>query len=187
MFMPTPVAPTAAAAPPASTPTEALNHLFALRDVNQAVTVTLDTSRVRIGKDKLKFSVQSAQSGYLYILMVGTDMAPVHLLFPNELDRKNQISAGKEISLPRSGWAMTAGGPPGTDHFVALVSATPRDFKGLGLKKDGPFAAFSQEAVNQATRDRPGVAALAGQAVCKPADACNPAYGAAQFSVEETR
>ncbi len=167
-------------------PIDALDQLYDRREVDRPVTVGLDKTEVKIGKGKLTFRVLSEKPGYLYILMVGTDKNHIYLLFPNALDQKNTVAAGKEISLPRPGWTMTAGGPPGINHFVALVSDHPRDFSKIELTKAGAFSEFSAAKVESMLRSSSGDSAvLAGTPRCKSTDDCSSAYGAAKFSIAE--
>jgi hypothetical protein len=144
----------------------------------------LERTSVRIGKDKLRFRVQSDRPGYLYIVMLGTEGQHINLLFPNSIDRKNQVKRGEPINLPRTGWTMTAGGPPGTNEFVAVVSESPRDFGQVGLTKVGPFAEFAADRIASMTKSG-NAAALAGAPLCAGASPCPAGYGAARFSIEE--
>jgi serine/threonine-protein kinase len=165
-------------------PVEALDEIFEARDRNHVVSVVPEKPRIRIGRDNLRFRVSSAKPGYLYVLMVGTDRGHFYLLFPNAVDTENRIPANKEVSLPRPGWAMTAGGPKGTNHFVAVVSENPRDFGDAGLRKVDPFGEFPTEiaAIEGRGGGRP---IFAGKPVCKGATACAAGYGAATFSIDE--
>ncbi|MBI4740002.1 MAG: protein kinase [Betaproteobacteria bacterium] len=164
--------------------TGALDRVFGRRNLDHPVTVTLDQSAVKIGRDKLRFRVSSPKAGYLYILMVGTDRSRFNLLFPNAIDRNNRVSAGKELGLPRAGWAMTAGGPAGTNHFVAIVSENPRDFSAAGLVSVDPFGEFPPEAVAKADTTN-GSNPFAGKPACPQPGECSAAYGAATFSIQE--
>jgi hypothetical protein len=160
--------------------------MHAMRDPDFNVNVTLEKATVRVGKDKLRFSVQSDRPGYLYIFMLGTDRQHISLLFPNGLDSKNQVSGNQAVSLPRTGWSMTAGGPPGTNHLVALVAERPRDFRQLGLRKAGPFTELSMDQVATLFRSGAGNSAvLAGTPVCAAGSPCSAAYGAARFTIQE--
>lgn len=179
-----PASPAVSLAQPFS-PLGALNQLFDHREQDQVITVDLDKSLVRIGKDKLRFRVHSPKSGYIYVLMVGTENEHINLLFPNALDGANKLGAGKAISLPGAGWAMTAAGPPGMDQFVVMVSENPRDFADVGLIKVGPFAEFPLVGVARLMETSPSQAALAGKPICASKGHCSTAYGAARFSIEE--
>ncbi len=169
-------------------PVNALDQIFQQRNRNHAVAVVLDKASVRIGKDKLSFRIRSSRPGHVYVLMVGTDRAHFNLLFPNAIDGRNRIEAEKELRLPRPGWSMVAGGPPGTNHFVAIVSENPRDFSAAGLKEVDPFAEFPLEAAAEVARSQPAEPSpFAGKPVCAAAGPCSSAYGAAIFTIEESR
>jgi hypothetical protein len=164
---------------------EALDRIFEARDRNHRVTVVTDPPRIRIGADPLRFRVESAKGGYLYVLMVGTDRTQFNLLFPNAIDGDNRLLPGKEVRLPRAGWAMTAAGPKGTDHFVAIVSEQPRDFTAAGLRKVDPFGEFPADAAAAIFAKTGDAAVFAGTPACAAGAPCRDKYGAATFSIEE--
>jgi serine/threonine protein kinase len=164
---------------------KALDQVFEQRDRDHPVTVLTDKSSVKIGRDKLRFRIYSPRAGYLYILMVGTDRSHFNLLFPNAIDPNNQVSSGKEVSLPRPGWAMTAGGPAGTNHFVALVSENPRDFSAAGLIGVDAFGEFPLEVAARIAAANARPSPFAGRPVCPSSANCSSAYGAATFSIQE--
>ncbi len=169
-------------------PMEAIDQVFQARNRDHAVTVSLEKPQVRIGKDRLRFSIRSSKPGYVYLLMVGTDRSHFWLLFPNSIDRNNSVSAAKPLALPRPNWRMDASGPPGTNQFIAIVSESPRDFSAAGLKPNEPFAEFPLSAVVNPETVGSGMAPVfAGKADCKGGRdaACPESYGAAMFSIEE--
>jgi hypothetical protein len=169
-------------------PLRALDEIFEWRDRNHAVTVSAGKARARIGQDALRFKIRSARDGYVYLLMVGTDRSDFFLLFPNAVDKNNRIRAGEELDLPRPLWKLIADGPPGTDHFVVIISENPRDFSEAGLKSTGLFAEFPLDEATRLYRTYAGSAPLfAGEARCPPDSSrdCPESYGAAVFSIEE--
>ena len=152
------------------------------------MSIFLNKRQVRIGKDALRFSIRSSKPGYVYLLMVGTDRSQFWLLFPNAIDNSNRIGADRPLDLPRPNWRMDAAGPPGTDHFIAIVSESPRDFSHAGLQRNGPFGEFPLEMKVQPEQDTAGTVPLyAGKASCAKdqANGCPAVYGAAAFSIEE--
>ena len=179
------VAPAAAVVQKPFDPVAALERVFEARDRDYPVNVVPDKPRVRIGKERLRFRVTSGRPGYVYVLMVGTDRANFNLLFPNEVDGNNRIAAGQALDLPRTGWAMTAAGPRGTDHFVAIVSDNPRNFASAGLRKLDPFWEFPAEVAATIDAGAGNEPVFAGKPLCKEGTACSARYGAAIFSVEE--
>jgi hypothetical protein len=155
------------------------------RDPTWGVAIRTDSSAVRIGKDQLRFRIRSDRAGYLYLLMLGTDSSHFYLLFPNSLDSGNRLKAGVEVQLPRPGWAMVAGGPAGTNRFIALVTPTPRDFDPVGLRKTAPFGEFDIDIVGRTVRAE-GAAAIAGRPVdCRDSAPSCAKFGAARFEIRE--
>ncbi|GAA4333579.1 hypothetical protein GCM10023144_24980 [Pigmentiphaga soli] len=184
---PVPAAPNdgPAADMPPYNPFDELARLPALGD--PAVQVRVDNTRAvaRIGRDTLSFSVRSNTTGYLYVLMV--DPAGKFIqLFPNGIDANHRIQANQPLRLPRPNWPMDAGEPAGLNRFVALVSATERDFTQAGLTATGDvFQEFPPTAQTAAARlRRPDYSPFAGQARCPTQTPCNPAWGAAAFDVQ---
>jgi serine/threonine protein kinase len=174
--------------PPPLNPLAELDRIFEQRNQAHNVGVALAQLQVRIAHDKLGFSIRSTRPGYLYVLMVGTDGQHLNLLFPNEVDSSNKVEANKRVDLPRQGWSMVAGGPPGTDHFVAFVSESPRDFRTSGLIRIEPFAEFSFDAAGRQARSnmRGGASPFLGKVVCPDGgERCSSDYGAAVFTIEE--
>ena len=169
-------------------PIKTLEQIFQFRNRDHAVSVSLDKPQVRIGKDRLQFSVSSSKPGYAYLLMVGTDRSQFWLLFPNSIDKNNNIASGKRLALPRSNWRMDAAGPPGTDQFVVIVSESPRDFSDAGIKPSEPFAEFPLTATMQPELDNSAtIPVFAGKANCPAGQksSCSESFGAAMFSIEE--
>ena len=167
-------------------PIDVLDHIFQASNREHAVTVTVHQPQVVNGKDHLQFAVRSSKPGYVYLLMVGTERSQFWLLFPNELDRNNHIGADSTLELPRPSWRMTATGPSGVDHLLAMVSDAPRDFSPAGLTANPPFAEFPPVALAQPAPDTNGLPVFAGTARCAGSAPCSKSYGAALFSIEET-
>jgi len=169
-------------------PLDALDRMFEGRDRTHSVTVELDQASVKIGKGRLRFRLYSSRSGYLYIFLVGTERDHFNLLFPNALDAKNRVEGGKAINLPRTGWTLDAAGPPGINHFLAVVSDNPRDFSSAGLKRVDPFAEFPFDTAEKLFRASPPASApFLGAVTCSDhAAECSKSYGATTFTIEET-
>jgi hypothetical protein len=187
------VAATPAASAPVAPAQTAFDPVFALDEVlggaseDRKVIVNVEKSRVRIGQDDLNFSVRSMQPGYVYVQMVGSDRNNFFMLFPNAVDQNNRIEPGQTLALPRPGWRMPAGGPPGTNRFVVIVSDSRRDFGGAGLVGGDPFSEIPIARAGQLQRDYPGKTPLfAGVPTCPgSAGSCPASYGAEAFSIEE--
>jgi serine/threonine protein kinase len=183
----TPPAPPPAAQVKPFSPLDEIDRLFQQRSRDYSVAVEVEQAQVRIGRDRLRFRLRSNKPGYLYVLMVGTDKQHFYKIFPNAVDAKNRIDAGKELALPRPGWIMVSDGPPGADQFVAIVSEQPRDFADSGLVAVDPFAEFPFEAAAQLAASQPtGQSPFIGKVKCPDGAAtCSDAYGAAVFTIEE--
>lgn len=168
-------------------PLKALDEIFEGRDRNHAVTVSTGKAQTRIGRDPLRFTIRSAKAGYVYVLMVGTNGSDFFLLFPNAVDKNNRVKAGEQLDLPRPQWKMIAEGPPGTDHFLVIVSEQPRDLTPAGLEPVDIFAEFPLEKAQQLYAAHAGPDPLfAGKAICPDSRSdCSELYGAAVFSIEE--
>ena len=81
---------------------------------------------------------------------------------------------------------MDAGGPPGIDEFVVLVSEHERNLKGSGIQYEGVFGQFPikvLEALESARGNGP--APLLGLPVCPEPGVCKDNYGTAGFKIVE--
>jgi hypothetical protein len=169
-------------------PKALLDLVLQNRDIDHRVEVSVDKSRLVIGKDKVRFRLQSAKGGYVYVLILGTNQE-LTLLFPNAMDRNNKVRAGQDLVLPAAKWGldMSSEGPSGVNHFVVMVSDQPRDFSGAGLKQGKYFGEFPMNVLRDRFLSSPdAVSILSGNAGCDEAvGACSSAYGAVKFSIEE--
>ncbi len=177
------------AAPVAFSVLAALQDIVERSDPQLSVVASADRSSLTIGKDLLKFRVKASEGGYLYVFHGGTDKGHFNLLFPNQLDKNNRIEGGRDVVLPRRGWEITASGPPGTNHIVALVSRRERNFAEAGLLATAEaIPEFDLAAARQRWAQRPGGAAgvspFVGKAVCDAAP-CDEAYGAKMIEINE--
>lgn len=160
-----------------------LAQVYEDRDPDWTVSASPRSGTVRIKRDSIGFSVRSARGGHVYVLMLGTEHAKPVLLFPNEIDRANTIRPGATLNLPRSSWTLLAAGPPGVNEFVVLVTSSPRTFDQSGLGADASFDVDT-------LRRSPERAArlLTGEPRgCDETPANCAAYGAARFTIQETR
>ena len=193
-----PDAATAAAPPPAAAASAvpfsvlaALNDIVQGADPEVQVDVRADKSTLRIGREPLRLRVRSSHAGYVYVYTGGTEKSHLYLLFPNRIDRNNRIEAGTELSLPRPSWNITAGGPPGVNQIVVMVSRSPRDLSGTGIKaagRDIPEFDLEEAARRWARRDSRSVSPFVGAVECR-GDAgkfvCAEGYGARMLEVTE--
>jgi len=178
-----PTSPPASPAAPAFTPLAALDAILAGASPERKVTVEVQSTRVRIG-DKFKFAIRSSHPGYVYLYMVGT-AGDFQLLLPNTRDKTNRIAPNSVLTLPRTNWAFGAGGPAGTDHFLVMVSDTPRDLSATGMVEGELFGDFQIARAAQLQHAYTGTTPLfAGVPSCDRAS-CPATYGAAAFTIQE--
>lgn len=183
----TPNATTPAAAP--ALPFDAARTLHELSLTPAGGIEVIATPRketVAIAKDKLEFTVRANRAGFVYVFMLSSG-GEMYQMFPNQLDRRNQIKAGETLSLPRPSWPMEAGGPAGVDRFVVMVSEAERDFTGTGIQNDGIFGQYSMNILSalEAARAGRGPSTLLGKVVCPAGSTCSESYGATEFKITE--
>jgi hypothetical protein len=155
---------------------------------------------LKIGTN-LGLTIRSQHDGFVYLFYQGTQPDSFYLLFPNQLDSNNAISANQDLVVPRPDWTVTALGPRGTDHLMVMVTATPRDFSALALPAEyvsqaGPFQKIKPNGQSVARISQIAtLSASAGKDACRNADAkrdlgvaglCSNVFGASLVSVEET-
>ena len=176
----------------------ALTDIYNQRDDRWGVEAKPGSPVLKIGSN-LTLSVRSQRDGFVYLFYRGTTPDSFYLLFPNQLDPNNAITAGQALQLPRKEWSVTALGPKGTDHLMVMVTDTPRDFSALSLpaayvSQSGPFEKI---APSPAALSRITQAAMLSSSLNKPecvgtkrdlgvAKRCSNAFGASVLSVEET-
>lgn len=110
-----------------------LKDIAAQRNPQRVVDVKLNHSSLKIGKDVLELQVRSNHSGYLYMILLGSDTKSFYVLYPNGLDQENRIQAGKFMTFPKPDWQIRANGPVGTDQLLVMVTDTPRRMDGLAM------------------------------------------------------
>jgi serine/threonine protein kinase len=191
------VATAPAPAPAAAASAVPFNVLAALNDIVQGadpdvqLDVRSDKSTLRIGREPLRLHVRSSRAGYVYVYTGGTEKTHLYLLFPNRLDANNRIEAGTELTLPRPSWNITAGGPPGVNQIVVMVSRSPRDLSGTGIKAAGgdiPEFDLDEAARRWARRNSGSVSPFVGAVECRGAAGqftCAEGYGARLLEVVE--
>jgi len=171
--------------PQPRTPAESLAALGAGAAPGFEVSAQPAKAEVAIGKDKLAFDVRSSRRGFVYVYLLSSG-GEMFLLFPNLLDKHNEIAAGATLSLPRASWPMEAGGPPGENHFAVLVSEHERDFSAAGIQSDGVFPQFPLPVLSALEAARgSGPSPLLGRAVCPGGAPCNDVYGVSRFKIVE--
>jgi len=187
---------TVASAESKPVPAATFNNIFEGRDDKRLVTLLASKTTLKINQDRLDFKITSRESGFLYLLMAGSDGKTYDILFPNKLDPDNRIKAGETVELPRSNWRLLAGGPEGKNTVLAIVSNTPRDFSSLRGQSVGPFSVLEVNAI--ASKDIQLVSLSSPKAesqgcgeVAKRnlviAQECSNSYGAAKIEILEVK
>jgi hypothetical protein len=172
-----------------------LKDIHANRDDRRRVRLSADKPAYKAGQDRVRFTLESSHAGFVYLLMAGSDGKHFDLLFPNKKDERNRIQANETWNLPRAGWSFRASGPPGSNRLLALVSDTPRDFSGIGMRPAGPFSIIGASPLS--ARDIQFVSAGVAQTALPECNlsgeqrtsdialACSDAYGADLISLIE--
>ncbi|MEO7245893.1 MAG: DUF4384 domain-containing protein, partial [Rubrivivax sp.] len=155
------------------------------------VRVEAPKTALKIGRDELRFSVRSAQEGYLYVLAHGSDGTLVQL-YPNTESGAVRVKPGIALELPRPPIVFQITEPPGPGELLAIVSTRQRDLSALQPKADGPFRVIPVDAraarSAAAARAGPGGASwMAGRPVCPNDRACEDRFGAALLRVDSVR
>jgi hypothetical protein len=156
----------------------------------QSAGFTVDAApkkqQLRIGRDELSFTVQSARDGFVYVIDHGADDS-LRLLFPNEAMKEAKIRAGRALTLPPSGWTLPVAEPAGSERLLVVVSERPRDFGAVSTLREHGFLRLptGRDAAERA-RTHGGLGSfLAGRVDC--ADPGCDAYGAALSTIDVVR
>jgi Domain of unknown function (DUF4384) len=168
-----PAAAPAAASPP--DPADLLRAAFERRTPSIVVRPRAMQSRLVIDRDQMRLSVVSLQGGYLYALMAGTE-GDLVVLLPNRGQRAVRIDPGLEFRLP----TFDAGGPPGVDRLLFVVSPRPLTLEAT-QRPGEQLAKFNLREIAAARQSasEPGCSGLITP--------CDATYGAALLEVEEVR
>jgi hypothetical protein len=185
----------AASAPAPSTsptklpaPEQALASLATLKDIEQQrnpkrlVEVQVSKPALKIGKDSLDLSIKSSHDGYLYLILLGSDSKSFYILYPNGLDKNNQVKAGQTVRIPRPDWEVKAAGPVGTNNLLVMVSDSPRKLNTLTMSE--PTAA---EPFTYALNDIGGRSALIHFLTSSGTDGKSESFGAKLVAVKEVK
>ena len=169
----------AAAEPAPVSAVASVQNLYDQRDPRRTLTVTVPRKSLRIGQDPFEMTITSKHDGHVYIVLLGSDQTSFYLLFPNGLDGSNAIKANVPMRLPRPNWGVVAGGPPGTDHVLVLVTDNPRDLSVLSSNAANPEAPYTFKAADTGGR-RELINFVIGEGVRG-----SPRFAAAWLKVEE--
>jgi len=124
---------TACATPPGTSDSALLHRVdTVMRQAlpTMAVNLKLSADQIKTG-EAITAEVRSSTAGYVYLFQMGTDGRTLSLLFPNPMDGANYIPPGTSMSLPRPNWRMSARGPTGVGHMLAVVTDQALDVMAL--------------------------------------------------------
>ncbi len=163
-------------------PLATIREIYQQRDPRRSLVVAANNKVLRIGQDKLRLTVKSAVDGYVYAVLLGSDQKSFYLLFPNKIDSDNRIKANQTLQLPRPSWDIVAGGPPGTDTLLIVVTQSPRDPKIFVPDADSGGGTFTYALTDLRNRQR-----LVDFFVGKGVKGRSASMTAAMIEIEETR
>jgi hypothetical protein len=169
-------------------PAQILAELHAQRDEHRPVAAVARRSRLVIGRDPLELDITPSRDGYLYLALAGSDGQSLYLLYPNELAPARLVKAGERVSLPGPGWEIVAGGPPGTETLLVLLTDAPRDLTGLARESAGPFMKTLLDASGRARLQAILANGTPAPNCGRPgAPPCSDAFGSALLQIESVR
>jgi len=145
-------------------------------------------SQLRIGRDELKFTVQSDRDGYLYVLALGSD-GLLTQLYPNTSSGALKLRKGQSLTLPQPPIVFETTEPIGPAQLLVMVSSRERDHSLLQPRKDGPFRQFpiGADALRLVAAHPSALPLLAGRAICPGSTTCDDEFGAAVIKVQTVR
>ena len=167
-------------------PAREFERVVAAQSAGFKVEAAADKPQLRIDKDNMTFKVKTEKEGYVYVLQYGTDGGIVQV-FPNTAAKSNRLKADSTTSLPPKNALTIAGGPPGIDHLLVIVSNHPRAVQGARPEERATASSRrrSMRRAQAAEAAGPAASVFAGTPVCT--QPCSDEYGAAVFTVEEIR
>jgi len=172
--------PTPVVVPPALASLATLKDIEQQRNPKRKVEVKLSKPALKIGKDLLDMSIQSSHTGYVYLVLLGSDRKSFYVLYPNGLDQNNKILAGQTLRVPKPEWQIKSAGPAGTNQMLVMVSDSPRKLDQLVMAE--PSAA---EPFTYALNNFEGRSALIRFLTSPGANGASESFGAKIISVRE--
>jgi len=166
----------------------AIASMATLKDIEQQrnpkrqVDVKVGKPAMRIGKDSLELTIKSSHDGFVYLVLLGSDAKSFYVLYPNGLDKDNQIKAGKSLQLPKPDWQIKAAGPVGTNNVLVMVSDSPRKLDNLTMA-----APTANEPFTYALNDMGGRSALVNFLTGTGIDGRSESFGAKLISIKEVQ
>ena len=185
-----PAPPTAVAPPVAAAgfdPRLMFQRVVAASASGWSLQLNAPQTRWRIDRDKLSFTLQSAQDGHVYVFNHGSD-GSLQQLYPNTLTPAPMAVKGQPLTLPQGALQFDVTGPPGSGELLVLVSRWPRDTTAFAPKVEGGFASFPTGSVALALEgaNAGALPLLVGRAQCPAGVACVDTFAAATLPIEVT-
>ena len=106
------------------------HELEQLKAPSGGVEVTVSGPRQGTVDQNVHYTVRSSESGYLWLIQVDSS-DQVSLLFPNELEQDQYLSANRSRSIPGSGYDFTLSAPRGTQQLAFIVTGQQDDLVNL--------------------------------------------------------
>jgi serine/threonine protein kinase len=192
---PKPAIAPAATAPPVAPPAVAaakpfdigadFERVVAAQTPGWGLEVKLEKNRLRIGKDRLAFTLRSLQDGQVYVYSHGSDGA-LQQLYPNALTPPPRVTKGGALRLPQGSLEFNVDGPPGKSRLLVMVSRWPREHQAFAPRVEGGFTTFptGAEAARLAAANTAPLPLIAGRPECPSGASCNDEFGAATVGYE---
>lgn len=183
--------------PVALDPAREFDRVLQQQSTDIQAVLTVAKPSIRMLRDPLQMQLKAAQAGYFYVLIHDTD-GQVRMLFPNDEDADNRITAGKPVNLPhraidpKSGLSksvdLTFGEPAGPAKLLAIVSLQPLDFTAATKTQENGYRVLLQGLdAHSAQVVAPERSLYLGNVQCEPAGSrCSGDYGAASVAIKVT-
>lgn len=163
-------------------PNDDFDRILASQTAGFKVELNAKKTQLRIGQDRLSFTLRAEREGYYHVLALGPDGTLVQLL-PNAVLTQHRIKAGETLTLPGPTMPMDVSPPAGQEQLFVVVSTTRRDLTKLKMREDSGIAELATGTKAAALLgDQAGrQPAYLGRAVCPGSGDCSQDYGAARL------
>ncbi|MCC6990699.1 MAG: protein kinase, partial [Acidobacteria bacterium] len=166
-----------------------LERLVEGQSPDYAVQAQATKTTLRIGRDDIGFTVESARDGNLYVFAVDGEGTLAQVV-PNTVSGSGRIRKGQRYRFPTGdGVVLETAEPAGAVYLVAMVSDRQRDLSALEPQVQGAMRLIptGPKAAGVVARHAGPQPLLAGRVLCPPSGACDTSYGAAIVKVDVQR
>ncbi len=160
-----------------ATPERALENLLDKRDPSIRMILAPASEKLILKKQRLQFTVQSREPGFLYVFAIGQQRSSLELLWPASDESLMSMEPGRawRVDAP----VPLGSGSQGKRHIGVMVSKAPRDLAGAGWQRQGGVLSMSFSAA-----PRTGTAPWFGLPNCAPVPGtCNPEFDATRIEL----